>query len=127
MDLALTRSRASLEDEPFDADAIEERAALAADRVPHVYLDAWARLNHQKPFDVSEPRWRQAVADGGLFLDAWGSEAAGLGWTPGELFDVTAGLIWRLAGDLVEAIGEDHVRLSEGRTMARKGSGLEAK
>jgi hypothetical protein len=36
---------------------------------------------------------------------------------------VTAGLIWRLAGDLIEAIGADHVRLSEGRTMARKEAG----
>jgi hypothetical protein len=34
--------------------AIEERAGLAADGVPAVYLDAWARLNCQKPFDVSE-------------------------------------------------------------------------
>jgi len=38
--------------EPDEA-AIEERAGLAADRVPPVYLDAWARLNHRKPARVS--------------------------------------------------------------------------
>ncbi len=99
---------------------IEERAGLAADRVPAAYLDAWARLNHQRPFDVSEAQWRLALDDGGRFLDAWGSEAAETGWTPGELFDVTAGLVWRLAGDQVDAIGADHVRLSDGRTIARR-------
>ncbi len=34
--------------EPDEA-AIEERAGLAADRVPRVYLDAWARLNRHPP------------------------------------------------------------------------------
>lgn len=53
-------------------DAIEERAGLAADRVPPAYLDAWARLNHQKPSSVSEAEWRLALDDGGRFLDAWG-------------------------------------------------------
>jgi hypothetical protein len=92
---------------------IEERAGLAADRVPPVYLDAWARLNYQKPFNVSEAAWRLALDDGGCFLDAWGSEAAEAGWTPGQLFDVTAGLVWRLAGERVEAIGGHHAKLSE--------------
>jgi hypothetical protein len=40
------------------ADAIEERAALAADRAPVCYLEAWARLNHQKPAQVSDAAWR---------------------------------------------------------------------
>ena len=57
-----------------DEAAIEERAGLAADRVPPVYLDAWARLNHQKPEGVSEAEWRRALDDGGRFLDAWGNE-----------------------------------------------------
>ena len=56
--------------------AIEERAGLAADCVPAVYLDAWARLNCQKPFGVSETEWRLALDDGGGFLNAWGNEAA---------------------------------------------------
>ncbi len=104
--------------EPDDA-AIEERAGLAADRVPPAYLYAWARLNHQKPLDVSEAEWRLALDDGGRFLDVWGVEAAELGWTPGELFDVRKGLVWRLAGERVVAIGKVHVRLSDGLTIAR--------
>jgi hypothetical protein len=103
-----------------DAEAIEERAGLAADRVPPVYLDAWARLNHQKPVGVSETEWRLALDDGGRFLDAFGSEAAELRWMPGELFDVRSGLVWRFAGERVEAIGADHVRLSDGRAIERK-------
>ena len=100
-------------------DAIEERAALAADRVPSVYLDGWSRLNHQKPFSVSEGAWRQALDDGGHFLDRWGRDAAARHWTPGELFDVTAGLVWRLAGSSVEALGPHRARLSDGRTEGR--------
>ena len=42
---------------------------------PPVYLDGWARLSHQKPFEVSEAEWRLALDDGGRFLDAW--EAGG--------------------------------------------------
>jgi hypothetical protein len=53
-----------------DAAALEERAGLAADRVPPVYLDAWARLNCQKPASVSQAEWRLALDDGGRFLDA---------------------------------------------------------
>ena len=106
-----------------DEAAIEERAGLAADRVPPVYLDAWARLNCQKPACVSEDEWRLALDDGGHFLDAWGSDAAAMGWMPGALFDVTAGLIWRLAGERVQAPGPDHARLSDGRTIERNRRG----
>ncbi len=70
---------------------IEERAGVA-DSVPAAYLDAWARLNCQKPEGVTEADWRPALHDGGLFLDTFGSEAATLGWLPGELFDVRRGL-----------------------------------
>ena len=101
-------------------DTIEERAGLAVDRVPALYLDAWARLNHQKPFAVSDAEWRLALDDGGLFLDARGNDAAELGWTPGDLFDVTAGLIWRLAGERVETIRRDRVTLSDGRMVMRR-------
>ena len=39
--------------EPVEADAIEERAGLAADRVPACYLDAWARLQCQRALSVA--------------------------------------------------------------------------
>ena len=105
-----------------DFDAIEERAALAADSVPSCYLDAWARLNHQKPARVSEPEWRLALDEGGRFLDAWGAEAATMRWTAGELFDVPrdgrpGGLVWQLKGERVDALGEDRARLEDGRTI----------
>jgi len=54
------------------ADAIEERAALAADSVPACYLDAWARLQCQRPFYPTEEAWQRAIQDAGRFLDAWG-------------------------------------------------------
>jgi hypothetical protein len=84
---------------------IEERAGLASDLVPLVYLDAWARLNHQKPSSVSETEWCRALDEGGQFLDRWGYVAHAFGWTPGEIFDVSAGLVWRLSGEPVEFIG----------------------
>ena len=107
-----------------DADAIEERAGLAADCVPAVYLDAWARLNCQKPFAASDAEWRLALHDSGLFLDAWGADAAAMGWHAGELFNVpragrTGGLVWQLRGAAVEALGADHVRASDGRVILR--------
>ena len=53
------------------ADAIEERAGLAADSVPPAYLDAWARLNCQKlsaclSRNGAAPAWRRRrrAADG---------------------------------------------------------------
>jgi hypothetical protein len=96
-----------------DPVAIEERAGLAADRVPRVYLDAWSRLNCQKPERVSEYQWRHALNDGGRFLDEWGREAAELGWRPGELFDPGDGLVWQLADEHVRAIGADRAWLSD--------------
>lgn len=99
--------------------AILERAGLAADSVPAVYVDAWARLNCQKPARVSESQWRLALDDGGKFLDAWGDEAAALQWAPGELFDVASGIVWRIAGERVAALGADHAQLSDQRMLER--------
>jgi hypothetical protein len=70
------------------------------------YLDGWARLQCRRPAGVPEEVWRQAINDGGRFLDRWGSRANELGWTPGDLFDVPCdgkegGLVWELAGKAV--------------------------
>lgn len=113
------RDRWPAQIEPVDADAIEERAALAAGSVPACYLDTWALLNHQKPACVSEAEWLLVLDDGGRFLDAWGNEAADLGWTPAELFGPKIGLVWRLTGLSVKAIGPDHVLLSDLRIVLR--------
>jgi hypothetical protein len=111
--------------EPIDPAAIEERAALAADRVPPVFLDAWARLNCQKPASLSEAEWRLALDDGGRFLDGWGADAATMLWTASELFDVPhdgrpGGLVWQLKGERVGALGEERARLTDGRTIGRR-------
>ncbi len=107
-------------------DAVLERAGLCADSFPSIYLDAWSRLNCQRPASVSDAEWRQAQNDGGLFLDAWGAEAAQYGWTVGDLFSIPGGcrpggLIWSLTGALVEAFGRDRARLSDGRSIEREG------
>ena len=87
---------------------IEERKGMA-DRVPEPYLDAWARLQYQKPMAVSAEEWRRAIDAVGRFLDAWGVSAVELQWTPGEWFDVPrhgerCGLIWFLGGETVRAL-----------------------
>ncbi len=107
-----------------DFDAIEERAALAADCVPAYYLDAWARLQYQRPFSVDDAVWRLAINDAGLFLDAWGANAAAMRWSTGELFDVPregrpGGLVWRLKGERVKALGEARASLTDRRIVER--------
>jgi hypothetical protein len=112
-----------LEDEP-DLNEIEERAALAGDSVPDCYLDAWARLQCQRPSYAPEEAWRRTIDDAGRFLDAWGARAATLQWRPGELFEVlregrAGGLLWQLKGERVEALDATQARLSDGRTIRR--------
>jgi hypothetical protein len=97
--------------EPDDA-GIEERKGMASDSVPEPYLDAWARLQCQKPMRVSDAEWRQAIGDAGRFLDQWGSLAVEFGWSPGDLFDAPrddspGGLVWFIQGECIEAIGHE--------------------
>ena len=108
-----------------EADAIEERAALVSEACPAPYADTFARLNHQKPITVSDAQWSRALDDAGRFLDDWGAEAAAMQWSAGELFDLPrdgrpGGLVWQLQGERVEALGADHVRLGDGRTVERR-------
>ena len=51
---------------PFadDLDAIEERAALAADRVPASYLDVWAWFQCQRPLSIDLDVWQRAMWPG---------------------------------------------------------------
>jgi hypothetical protein len=86
-----------------------------------VYLDAWARLNCQRPFNVTEADWRRALGDAGVFLDAHGQKAAKIGWTPGELFDVGRGLIWNLRGERIAEIGTHSAHTSNGRVLDKRG------
>ncbi|MFZ2105415.1 MAG: hypothetical protein WAV18_08525 [Roseiarcus sp.] len=109
-----------------DFDAIEERAAIISETCPAPYADTFARLNHQKPMAVTDAQWSRALDDAGWFLDDWGTLAAEMPWSAGELFDVPyerrpGGLVWQLKGDRVDALGADHVRLSDGRVIAPGG------
>ena len=99
---------------------IQERAGMAADSVPEIYLDAWARLQCVKPTGVVEAHWQVAINDAGLFLDGWSKFAPGLGWTASELFEATTGLAWQLRGAFVQALGADHARLSDGRILEKQ-------
>jgi hypothetical protein len=79
----------------------------------------------QKPTSVSEAEWRLALADGGQFIDAWGADAAAIGWTAGELFDVPSagrpgGLVWRVKGERVEALGVASARFTGGHAISRE-------
>jgi hypothetical protein len=93
---------------------------LAADSVPFRDLEAWARLNCQRPQGAREADWRRALQDGGLFLDEFRNEAATLCWRPGELFDLRNGLIWRLSGERVLAVGTHGVRLRNGLRLGKR-------
>jgi hypothetical protein len=42
---------------------IEERKAMSMDSVPEPYLDGWARLQCQRPAQIAEAVWRQAIDD----------------------------------------------------------------
>ncbi len=108
---------------PHEAE-IEERKGLAMGNVPESYLDAWARLQVQRPFRVDEARWRQTIDDGGRFLDRWGNLASEFGWMPGNLFDVpgdgkTGGLVWWLEGAAVRSLGLEHAIAAGGRVFDR--------
>jgi hypothetical protein len=67
---------------------VEEPKGMAMGGLPAAYLDAWARLQCQRPAQIAEATWRQAIDDAGRFLDQLGSLAVEFQWTPGELFDV---------------------------------------
>ena len=95
---------------------------MAADAVPTRYLKAWACLNCKRPVNVTEAAWRLALDDGGRFLDTWGGTAAEWGWTACDLFNVTAGLIWRIGGCGVEAFGPEHARLADDAIIRRSGN-----
>lgn len=84
-----------------------------------------ARLQCQRPSYAPVDTWQRAIEDGGRFLDLWGTDAAAMRWTAGELFDVPrdgrpGGLVWQLKGERVGTLGEDRARLTHGRMIKRQ-------
>ena len=106
--------------EPDEAE-LEECKGIAMGSVPEPYLDAWARLQCQRPMRVSDEQWRQAIDDAGRFLDQWGGHAVEFCWTPADLFDAPAygksGLVWFLRGETVESLGLGHAGLGPGKRV----------
>lgn len=102
---------------------LAERVAMAAEGVPQVYADAFARLQLQRPAGIDEAAWLRAVDDAGLFLDGWGEMAAQFDWSPSDLFDVPrdgrGGLVRMLQGEAVRAIGPEHGVSATGRVFDR--------
>ncbi len=80
-----------LRENPGADDDLEERAALVeyGAGVPREWAEGFARLDCTKPPPgYPLPRWHQIINDGGLFLDQWAHQAAGLGWTALDVFGV---------------------------------------
>src|SRR5262249_34706572 len=105
----------------LDADEVAERAALiefGAD-VPREWAEGFAKLTPERPaLDVPSHRWRLFVDDVGRFLDGgFAKQAAGLGWTPFDLFGADpdkpfaridkAGLLWLVGGAKLVALSQD--------------------
>jgi hypothetical protein len=92
--------------------------------VPKPYLDAWKRLQVQRPMAVSDDEWRLAINDAGLFLDRWESLAFEPQWLPSDLFSAScdgspSGLVWSLNGEAVRSFGPGHAITESGRIFDR--------
>lgn len=127
------RSGAFLDDEPFDADAFEERAAIVEHDggIPRTWVEGFARLDPDRPpADVPPHRWRRFIDDVGLFLDSpLCSIAAAFGWTAFDLFGADRdrpfaridqfGLLWLLNGSRLVMLTDDAATI-ERRPGARQ-------
>jgi len=109
--------------EPFDREAFDERAAIIeANGIPRGWAEGYATLCTMPcPSAYAPRRWEQLVNDGGLFLDRWGRQAAGLGWRALDVFGVNPaapesrydgmGLVPLLQGRPIIAITADTARI----------------
>lgn len=119
-----------------DVVEIKERAAMAAVGVPGPYLDAWARLQCQRPFGASGEEWWQVIDAAGRFLDQWGSRAvelagrqaifstcrtipANAAW-PGSSTASPRGASSRMAPSWKAAVSSTSLHMTHGATPARK-------
>ena len=121
-----------LRENPGADDDLEERAALVeyGAGVPREWAEGFARLDCAKPPpNFPLPRWHQIINDGGLFLDRWARQAAGLGWTALDVFGVNPaaplvrydgmGLVPLIQGCRVISIAADsaQIKTSSGNTQ----------
>jgi hypothetical protein len=100
-------------------DEHDERAGIIEHEggAPTAWAEALARLDVDRaPHTVPAARWRQFVQDCAHFMDEWAMQAAGLGWTPLDLFGCDrhhpllrierAGLLWQVNGGRVGALSQ---------------------
>ena len=104
---------------------LDERIAIAEidGGVPAVFAEGFARLQLTPPPGLSVEQWLLAVDDAGRFLDAFGAQAAALGWIADDLFG-QHGLVLALKGTAVVSITDRSAALADGRTFrisARRG------
>ena len=73
-------------------DELEERAALAsslAGPIPEEWRRGFASLQTMAPPEgMVRGRWHEIINDAGRFLDAWGPQAASLGWMAADVFGI---------------------------------------
>jgi hypothetical protein len=96
-----------------ECDILAERAAIvAANGIPDAWAETFAKLDAMpRPVSIRPDRWRQIVDDAGRFLDAWGRQAAAMGWCPVEAFHPTRGFVALIEGGTVTAITETTVAI----------------
>jgi hypothetical protein len=58
------------------------------EKMPDVYLAAWARLTDQIPPFITNEVWEQTVDDGSVFTYQHGKRAASFGWSVADIFNV---------------------------------------
>jgi hypothetical protein len=105
----------------YDAEA-DERAAIAEHDggVPACFAFGFGLLQAERPSDIPEMRWRQAIDGAGRFLDRWGAQAAAHGWTAVDLFSrKQSSLAWALDGADVVTLNPDVAVMSDGRQFRR--------
>jgi hypothetical protein len=109
-----------------------ERQTSAAELhdVPEPFAEAFATIQAAPPADVPQRRWEMFVEDSRHFLNAWGKQAANLGWSITDLFALDPakpmerydrqGLLWMVKGEEVTALSSTEARLSGGLAYYRK-------
>lgn len=125
----------------INQESFEERAAMIeANGVPRDWAEGFATLCSMPcPDAYQQQRWEQIINDGGCFLDAWGKQAAALGWQALDVFGANPncpewrydgmGLVVLLEGRRVVAITADAARIECGngvyQTFNRRNMGCE--
>jgi hypothetical protein len=111
-------SFASCRLEPSDMDERRAMAEIEGGGSP-LYSLQFVQLQAACPVGLDPSAWAQAINDAGLFLDAHGQQAEGLGWSAADLF-LPDGLILSLRGAQVRKLTAQQAQLSDDRVHKRE-------